>query len=56
MRSPVHDAPVHFRANAGLIAAAQAKAEREGMSLSELMRAALRREVRGHRLKEAEAA
>jgi|GEM_PF-1512029 len=45
MRSYVHDVPVHFRANARLLAAAQAKAQREGMSLSELLRSALRREV-----------
>jgi predicted HicB family RNase H-like nuclease len=42
---PVQNTPVRFRANDRLLAAALAKAEREGMSLSELMRAALRREV-----------
>jgi predicted HicB family RNase H-like nuclease len=46
MRSPVHDVPVAFRANSRLLAAAQDKARREGMSLSEFMRSALRREVR----------
>jgi predicted HicB family RNase H-like nuclease len=47
MRGNVHDTAVRFRANNALIAAAAQKAEREGMSLSELMRHALRKEVRG---------
>jgi len=45
MRSCIHDAPVQFRANVRLLAAARSKAERQGMSLSELMRSALRREI-----------
>lgn len=45
MRSPVQNVPVRFRANGKLLAAARAKADREGMSLSELMRFALRREI-----------
>lgn len=47
MRENIHDMAVRFRANNALIAAATLKAQREGMSLSELMRHALRREVRG---------
>ncbi|AYJ86903.1 ribbon-helix-helix protein, CopG family [Sphingomonas paeninsulae] len=46
MRRIIHTTPVNFRADPNLIAAAEAKARREGMSMSELMRAALRREVR----------
>lgn len=42
----VHNTPVHFRANHALVAAAEEKARREGMSLSELLRHAVRREVR----------
>jgi len=42
-----HNAAVHFRVNRGILAAAEAKARDEGMSLSELLRQALRREVRG---------
>lgn len=45
MRSVVHDIPVRFRANVRLLAAARSKAEREGMTMSELMRSALRREI-----------
>jgi hypothetical protein len=45
MRSCVHDVPVQFRANRRLLTAARAKAERDGMSVSELMRSALRREI-----------
>jgi hypothetical protein len=45
MRSAVHNVPVQFRANMRLLTAARAKADREGMSLSELMRSALRREI-----------
>lgn len=45
MRSCVHNTPVVFRANVRLLTAARSKAEREGMSLSELMRTALRREI-----------
>lgn len=45
MRSNVHDTTARFRVNERLLAAAEEKARREGMSLSELMRHALRREV-----------
>ena len=45
MRTLTHDVPVNFRANEALVAkAAQAASERH-MSLSELMRHAMRREV-----------
>ena len=46
MRQQVHDQSVHFRANSAIVAALSAKATRQGMSLSELLRAAARREVR----------
>ncbi|QHD65767.1 hypothetical protein GS397_00895 [Sphingobium yanoikuyae] len=46
MRGNVHDTAVRFRANNALIVAATQKARREGMSLSELLRHALRKEVR----------
>ena len=46
MREAVHDTVAAFRVNEGLLAKAEEKARREGMSLSELMRHALRREVR----------
>lgn len=45
-RKLTHDANVYFRAPAHIIAAAEAKAEREGMNLSELIRQALRREMK----------
>lgn len=45
-RLSVHDRTVAFRVNVRLLARAEAAAGREGMSLSELMRAALRRELR----------
>jgi antitoxin component of RelBE/YafQ-DinJ toxin-antitoxin module len=45
MRAQVHDMPVRFRVNEALLSKAMQKAEREGMSLSELMRSALRREL-----------
>lgn len=47
MQGQVHNSWVKFRANDALVAKATLKAQREGMSLSELMRHALRREVRG---------
>ena len=47
MRAEVHDATAKFRVSADLLTAAEQKAKREGMSLSELLRHALRREVRG---------
>ena len=37
---------VRFRVNDALVAAASEKARREGMSLSEFVRAAIRRELR----------
>lgn len=46
MSGLIHDVPVRFRLNNALLAKAQAKASADGMSLSELMRAALRRELR----------
>lgn len=46
MRSYVHNAEVRFRVNDALLAAAAEKARREGMSLSELLRHAVRKEVR----------
>lgn len=45
-RSPVHDGTVFFRVNKALLASAEERARREGMSLSELLRHALRRELR----------
>lgn len=45
MRNQVHDMNVRVRVNEALLAKAVAKAEREGMSLSELVRHALRREL-----------
>lgn len=41
-----HNRTIQFRVNAALVAAAEAKAHREGMNLSQLMRHALRKEVR----------
>lgn len=46
MRGHVHNAAVRFRVSDALLAAATAKAKHEGMSLSELLRHAVRREVR----------
>ncbi len=43
--SGVHDSLARFRANEALLAAAQKKARRDGMTFSELMRHALRREL-----------
>lgn len=45
-RQNVHDMPVSFRVNSAIAEAAAKKAEQEGMSLSELIRHALRREVK----------
>ena len=42
----VHDVPVRGRIISALLAKAQAKAQDENMSLSELLRSALRKEVR----------
>ena len=46
MSGLIHDVPVRFRVSNMLLARAQAKALNEGMSLSELMRSALRRELK----------
>jgi len=45
MRNKVQDVPIQFRANGRLLAAARAKAERQGMSLSEMIRSILRSAV-----------
>lgn len=42
----VHDSLAKFRVNEALLAKARAKAEREGMSLSELLRHAVRNVVK----------
>lgn len=46
MRVHTHDAVVRFRANARLVATAESRAREQGMSLSEFLRHALRRELR----------
>ncbi|NIJ16497.1 ribbon-helix-helix protein, CopG family [Sphingobium vermicomposti] len=46
MRAHTHNAAVRFRVNEALLAAATHKAQREGMSLSELLRHAVRNAVR----------
>lgn len=46
MRANIHDAAVRFRVNETLLSAAESKARREGMSLSEFLRQALRRELK----------
>lgn len=46
MRNEVHNSIVRFRVNDALLVAASTKAKQEGMSVSELMRAALRRELK----------
>jgi hypothetical protein len=46
MRRQTHDATVYFRAPSHIVAAAEERARREGMSLSELIRHALRRELK----------
>lgn len=45
MRTIIFDTPVQFYAPAGLVAAARQKAEREGRTLSEVIRDSLRRDV-----------
>jgi len=45
-RGTIHDAAIRFRVAEKLLASAEEKARREGMSLSELLRHALRRELR----------
>ncbi|GFZ89571.1 MULTISPECIES: ribbon-helix-helix protein, CopG family [Sphingobium] len=46
MRDQVHTSLTAFRINPALLAAASAKAKRQGVSLSELLRHAVRKEVR----------
>lgn len=46
MAGAIHDIPVRIRINSALLSKAQAKAIDEGMSLSELFRSALRRELK----------
>ncbi|MGE0774266.1 MAG: hypothetical protein AB7G25_04580 [Sphingomonadaceae bacterium] len=46
MRRNVHDSKVFFRVNSKLLAEAERKAEAEGMGLAELIRSALRQELR----------
>lgn len=48
-RAPVHDAAIRFRLAESLLASAEKTARREGMSLSELVRHALRRHLREFR-------
>jgi len=45
LRQAVHNSEARFRVNDGLLFAAEERARREGMSLSEFMRHALRREL-----------
>jgi predicted HicB family RNase H-like nuclease len=45
MREAVHTERVDFRAHPTLVAAAERKAREQGMSLSEFLRHAVRREV-----------
>jgi hypothetical protein len=47
MRPTVFDTPVQFYAPAGLVAAVRRKAEREGRTVSEVIRESLRRDVAG---------
>jgi antitoxin component of RelBE/YafQ-DinJ toxin-antitoxin module len=44
-RASVHDAAARFRVNEALLAAAQKRARLQGMTMSELFRHALRREL-----------
>jgi predicted HicB family RNase H-like nuclease len=46
MRPGVHDDLIRVRVPGTLASAARSKADREGMTLSELVRQAVRREVR----------
>jgi predicted HicB family RNase H-like nuclease len=46
MRKPIHTSVIRFRASEQLVAAAEREADRQGMSVSELIRHALRREVK----------
>ncbi|WP_158298509.1 MULTISPECIES: hypothetical protein [unclassified Sphingobium] len=46
MRDQIHTSLTAFRINPALLAAASAKAKKEGVTLSELLRHAVRKEVR----------
>jgi antitoxin component of RelBE/YafQ-DinJ toxin-antitoxin module len=46
MRQEVHNTLARFRVNDALLATASDRARRDGMTLSEFIRAAIRREVR----------
>ena len=46
MRRPVHTSVIRIRASDTLVASAEALARRQGMSMSELVRDALRQAVR----------
>ena len=46
MRCQIHNKPVQFRVNDGLLAKARERAVQDGMSLSELVRLALRNQLR----------
>jgi hypothetical protein len=46
MRAEVHNTIARFRVNDALIASAASRARQDGMTLSEFIRAAIRREVR----------
>lgn len=47
MRVEIHNKLARFRVNEDLIALAMDKAHQDGMTLSEFIRAAIRREVKG---------
>jgi len=46
MRANIHDATIRFRVNETLLSAAEIKARRDGMSLSEFVRHAIRKELK----------
>lgn len=54
MSGCVHDNVVRFRANGALVAAAAKRAQARGMSMSELMRSALRTAIASQARGEAE--
>jgi len=45
-RVTVHDRAITFRANAAMVASATDRARREGMTLAEFLRSAVRRELK----------
>lgn len=45
MSAQVHDSQAKFRVNGALLRLAEKKANRQGMSLSEFFRSAVRREI-----------